>query len=287
MTHEIRTGDALAIERPVVRYHGGKWRLGTWVIRNLPPHRVYTEGFGGAFSVCLRKPKAQIEVYNDLNGEMVNVFRVLRDPVMASRLADLLRYTPCSSQEFDDAHQPHPDPVEQARRTIVRGFQGHGSTGASGGKLTGWRRRLPKYNDRYSHDWATVWACVNAWADRVREIYIENRDAMAVVKQWDAPDALHYLDPPYLPDTRADNCRLDGYAHEMSEADHASMAIVLSSLRGMVVLSGYPSPLYDELYAGWQRIEKRAMADHGRARTECLWFNPAAWAARPQGREAA
>lgn len=265
----------MTVSRPVVRYHGGKWRLAPWVLENLPAHRVYVEPFGGAGSILMRKAPVSIEVYNDLNGELVNAFRVIRDPISARRLTELLRATPCAAEEYAEAWEPSEDPVEQARRTIIRGFQGHGSTAVSGGKHTGWRRRLPKYNDRHSHDWSDVWEHVADWCDRLRSVYIERRDAMDVCKQWDSPDALHYVDPPYITSTRSTATRQDGYAHEMSDADHQTMAIVLESLRGAVVLSGYRCGIYDELFAGWRRIEKKAVADHGRASVECLWIREA------------
>lgn len=261
------------IQRPVVRYHGGKWRIASWVISHFPEHRIYVEPFGGGGSVLMKKEPSSIEVYNDLNGEMVNCFRVIRSH--PDRLAELLRATPCSAREFEEAYEHTEDSIERARRTIVKGFQAHGSTGCSGGKMTGWRRRIPKNGGRISHDWHAVWEHVADWADRVRGVYIENEDALTVMKRWDAIDALHYVDPPYPASTRSSGSGAEGYAHEMTDAEHQTLAIVLGSLRGTVILSGYRCPLYDELFAGWKRVEKKALADHGQARTECLWIRGA------------
>lgn len=133
--------------RPILRWHGGKWKLANWIIAHLPSHRVYVEPFGGAASVLLRKPSSYAEIYNDLDGELVNLFRVARD-------------------------------------------QG------------------------------------------------------------------------------------EDYRHELTDADHADLAGLLCSLRGAVVLSGYRSPLYDDLYRGWRRIERQSYADGARTRTECLWLSP-------------
>jgi DNA adenine methylase len=117
-----------APERPILRYHGGKFRLAPRIIAHFPPHRVYVEPFGGAGSVLMRKEPSFAEVYNDLDGEVVNVFRVLRDPDRAERLRTLLELTPWSRIEFRACYEPADDPIEQARRTIACSFMAHGST---------------------------------------------------------------------------------------------------------------------------------------------------------------
>lgn len=262
-----------APSRPVMRYHGGKWRIAPWIIRHFPEHRTYTEVFGGAASVLLRKPPANVEVYNDLNQEIVGAFRVLRDPDQAKRLAELLRATPCSEVEFRECYAPSDDPVEQARRTIVRGMQGHGSTGCSGGKKTGWRRGVRPRGKASSADWSGIWEHVADWADRMRGVFLECRPADEVLKRWDRPDALHYVDPPYPASTRTSQSGVDGYAHEMDDGAHAALSIVLRAMRGTVILSGYACPLYTELFGDWHRVDRPALADHGAARVECLWSN--------------
>jgi DNA adenine methylase len=125
--------------RPVLRYHGGKWMLAPWILEHFPPHRIYTEAFGGAGSVLMRKPRAKlVEVYNDLDGEIVNLFRLLRDPETAGALKRLLTATPFARVEFEESYRAHQDALEQARRTVVRSFMGFGSDSASGTK-TGFR----------------------------------------------------------------------------------------------------------------------------------------------------
>src|SRR3972149_1343948 len=115
--------------RPVLRYHGGKWMLAPWVVENFPPHTVYVEPFGGAASVLMRKPRSSVEVYNDLDDAVVNVFRVLRDRSMARELARVVSLTPWARREFEDAYEHTDDPVEWARRTLVKSFLGFGSRG--------------------------------------------------------------------------------------------------------------------------------------------------------------
>lgn len=274
--------------RPVLRYHGGKWKLAPWIVSNFPPHRVYVEPYGGAASVLIRKPRSYAEVYNDLDGEIVNLFRVLRDPEMSAELARQLHLTPFSRDEFTEAYAPIKEPIEQARRTVTKGCMGFGSaavtlptaTSAGGGfkPTTGFRANSNRSGTTPARDWANYPPIIAGFAERLRGCVIENRDALECMAQHDSPVTLHYVDPPYVHSTRRGrewrHCR--SYRHEMSDADHERLAEFLHGVKGMVVLSGYPCELYDRLYAGWQRITKAAHADGARDRIECLWLNPLA-----------
>ena len=259
--------------RPVLRWHGGKWLLAPWIIEHFPPHEVYVEPFGGAASVLLRKPVAYGEIYNDLDQTVVNLFRVLRSD-QADRLVRELRLTPFSRDEFREAYEPTEDPVEAARRLIIRSFMGFGSNGHN--KLTGFRANSNRSGTTPSHDWQNYPDSLALVIQRLRGVTVENKDARQVMSQHDGPDTLHYVDPPYVFQTRSD----DGadYAHELSDDQHAELLQFLRGLCGMVVLSGYPSDLYDTALADWHRVERAALADGARKRTEVLWINPAAQA---------
>lgn len=254
--------------RPVLRWHGGKWLLAPWIIENLPPHRVYVEPFGGAASVLLRKPRAYAEVYNDLDGDVVNLFRVLRDETTGLRLADLVRLTPFSRVEQVEAYDPTDDAVEQARKLIVRSFMGFGSNGTH--RATGFRANSNRSGTTPARDWFNYPESLAAVVERLRGVTIENRDACEVMAAHDTDEALHYVDPPYLPETRDAG---GDYAHELTADDHAKLLVFLRDLKGAVVLSGYPHPLYDDALPGWHRIERAALADGARARIEVLWIN--------------
>jgi DNA adenine methylase len=276
--------------RPVLRYHGGKWMLAPWILQHFPPHRVYTEPYSGAASILMRKPRAGlVEVYNDLHGEIVSLFRVLRDPDQAARLADLLRLTPFAREEFALSYEPTDDPVEQARRTVVRSMMGFGSNSASGMK-SGFRANGNRQTAHPASDWVNYSAAVAAFTERLQGVVIENRMAIDIIRQHDYPDALHYCDPPYVHETRSafTTTKGKGYRHEMTDDDHRELARVLRECRGMVIVSGYPSPLYDELYDGWNISERAAMADAGKNgrgdRTEVLWINDACMAALERSR---
>lgn len=262
--------------RPVLRYYGGKWQLAPWLASYLPPHRIYCEPFCGAASLLLRKPRAHAEVINDLCAEVVNLFRVLRDPARAEGLAAALRLTPFARDEWRAAYEPATDPVERARRLVVRSYMGFGSDATRLDITTGFRADTARKGTTAARDWCNYPAALAAVVHRLRGVVIENRAALACMAQHDSTGTLHYLDPPYLPDTRRVDHRRHGYAHEMTAADHARLLDELPKLRGMVVLSGYPHPDYDDALIGWQRVEREALADHGHWRTEVLWINPAA-----------
>lgn len=271
--------------RPVLRWHGGKWLLAPWIIDHLPDHRIYVEPFGGAASVLIRKPRAYAEIYNDLDADVVNLFRVLRS-AEADGLVQALRLTPFARDEFLESYEPTDDPVERARRLIVRSFMGFGSNGHNVRRKTGFRANSNRSGTTPAHDWSNYPDALAALISRLRGVCVENRDACEVMTAHDGPETLHYVDPPYLPETRSIKNKYDlkyaggMYAHEMDAADHERLLSHLRTLAGMVVLSGYPSPLYDGALADWTRVERAALADGALARTEVLWLNLAAASVR-------
>ncbi len=270
--------------RPVLRYHGGKWMLAPWIIEHFGPHRIYVEPFGGAAGVLLRKPISYSEVYNDLDDEVVGMFRVLQEPKLANRLIDLLILTPFSRAEFDLSYEATDDPVESARRLIIRSFMGFGSDGHNGARKTGFRSGSRKSGTTPAHDWANYPDALRIIVERFRKVNVENRDAIWVLEHNDGPETLHYIDPPYVHATRspARNSERKNYRHEMTEEQHAELLETIVQLEGMAVLSGYRCDLYDDMLEGWFRKDRAALADGARARVESLWLNTAAVEALPQ-----
>lgn len=251
--------------RPVLRWHGGKWRLAPWILLNLPNHKVYVEPFGGAASVLLRKPRSYAEVYNDLDKEVVNLFKVVREN--GKQLRETLYNTPFSREEFINSYEISTDPLEQARRTIVRSFMGFGSNAHF--RKTGFRSNSNRSGTTPAHDWRNYPECLHFIIDRLRGVVVENRDAKIIMQQHDGNETLHYVDPPYMPETR------DGgrdYNFEMTEQEHLEMLHFLRGLKGKVVLSCYNSKLYDDLLQGWRKLEKPSFADGARKRTEVLFI---------------
>lgn len=270
---------AIAPIRPALRWHGGKWLLAPWIIAHFPAHEVYVEPFGGAASVLLRKPRAYAEIYNDLDCEAVNLFRVLRDPAQAAHLIDLLRLTPFAREEFEGAYRPGRNAVERARRLIIRSFMGYGSDGATGEYRTGFRANSNRSGSTPATDWTNYPDALAIIVQRLDGVVLERRQAINVMRAHDRADTLHFADPPYLPETRSRTNRRRGggtYRHEMTAEQHLELLTFLVTLKGMVVLCGYPSPIYDEALPGWKRVERPALADGAAPRTEVLWINPAA-----------
>jgi DNA adenine methylase len=272
-----------APSRPLLRWHGGKWLLAPWIIGHFPKHRVYVEPFGGAASVLIRKPRSYAEVYNDLDDDVVNLFRVLRDSSQAPRLTHQLYYTPFARAEFDEAYGPTEDPVERARRLIIRSFMGFGSDGHNGARPTGFRANSNRSGTTPAHDWANYGDALCEIILRLQGVVVEHRPACEVMERHDSEETLHFLDPPYIWETRstAKNSSRKNYRHEMSNVEHEKLLTYCRRLRGMVVISGYPHPLYDQALSDWHRVERAALADGARPRTEVIWLNPAAAAQCP------
>ncbi|MEO3386033.1 DNA adenine methylase [Mesorhizobium sp. CAU 1741] len=272
------------LTRPVLRWHGGKWRLAPWIISHFPAHRIYVEPFGGGASVLLRKARAYGEVYNDLDSNLINLFRILRDPKEAECLARAIALTPYARDEFEAAYADADDPVDKARRFLVRSHMGFGSNSATldSARGTGFRANSNRSGSTPAHDWMRLPPVIAATAERFRGVTIENRPAARVIDSTDSAQTLFYVDPPYLHETRSrenPHCAKHLYRHELDGADHVALLEQLDAVAGMVVLSGYPSPIYDDALPAWRRVSIKALADGAREREEVLWLNPQASAA--------
>lgn len=260
--------------RPALRYHGGKWRLAPWIISHFPAHHVYVEPYAGAASVLLRKERSYAEVYNDLDGEIVNLFRVLRDPAQARELTRLLKLTPYARTEFEASYLTDGDPIEQARRTVTRSFMGFSSS-LTGTWTTGFRSNCNRSGSTPAHNWQDYPEALEGIVERLRGVVIENQPALKMLARYDTLKTLHYVDPPYPLATRGSRWSGNAYRYEMSDDDHRQLAEVLHSLQGMVIISSYPCDLYDdELFPTWQRVQRIAYADKAARRTEVLWLSP-------------
>lgn len=264
------------ITRPALRYHGAKFRLAPWCMQFFPPHRIYTEAFGGAAGVLLRKQRAYAEVYNDLDGDVVNFFRVLRDPATREKLELALSLTPYARDEFDLAWEHTDEAIERARRTAIRAQMGFGSAGATKGS-TGLRTDTKRKHTTAQMDWLSYPAAIAAAGQRFAGVLIENRPAIDVLQQHDTPETLHFIDPPYVHDTRVLRSQ-GGYRHELSDDDHDDLLAAILELEGFVVLCGYESDLYNDALTGWEKHSTDARISAGRGtamRQEVVWLNPA------------
>jgi DNA adenine methylase len=262
----------MRITRPVLRYPGGKYKMAKWIISHFPPHSFYVEPYGGAGSILMRKAKCQGEIYNDLDGDVANVFRVLRDPKQARKLERLLQLTPFAYEEYKTCYDACEDPVERARRTIFRSFASISSDGVFR-RNSGFRGlKNNETSVTVAQEWSRYPDAIRAFVERLQNVLIEHRDALHILNLYDRPETLFYVDPPYLMSTRSRSSVL--YSTEMSEEDHIKLAEILHSRKGMVVLSGYPSKLYDGLYSEWRTVLRSSTAQNGHGRVESLWLSP-------------
>lgn len=255
-------------QSPPLRYTGSKWRLAPEILKLFPPHTCYCEPYCGGANILFRKTPSATEVINDLNHEVVNFFQVLRETPDNLMLA--LSLTPYSRSELDLSYKPCDDPLEKARRFYVRSWQGYGSPTRN--RKAGWRSQT-KLGNRQSvvEEWNDLGDLAHA-AERLKAVMIECDDALKVINRFDSLQTLFYVDPPYVRSSRSET---DAYATEMTDDEHRVLAGALHKIEGMVVLSGYSSPLYDELYPDWHCITFDARALNNTPKTECVWLNPA------------
>lgn len=261
--------------KPPITYFGGKMSTAEWLISLMPPHDHYVEPYGGSLAVLLAKPPVSMETVNDLDGDLVAFWRVLRE-----RPADLERYcalTPHARQEHAGSYEPvpadHPDRgLELARRVWVQLTQGRAGVRSK----TGWRHyqdpsgssaSMPRYLRGYVERIAPA-------AERLRAVSIECRPAVEMVQSYGQhDDVLLYVDPPYLGTTRSSG----GYRHEMrSAAEHQELIAALLGCRAAVMLSGYTSPMYDEALVGWHRRTRAVgtgQSGEWGNRVEVVWCN--------------
>ncbi|MDR2221033.1 MAG: DNA adenine methylase [Methylobacillus sp.] len=260
--------------RSLLRYFGGKWAIAPWVLAHLPPHRIYVEPFGGAASILLRKPRSRVEVYNDLDEEIVGIFRVVQDPETCRALMRRLRRTPYARREFERSFQGSSDPVIRAARAITRAYQAfHHEALFNLNKTTFADAKHRSGGSSKAHEWMTYPRSLATVSRRLQGVIIECRDALDVIRAQDCPDALFFVDPPYVPATRSKT----GYRCELDHAGHVALLEQLLVLKGMVVLAGYPSGLYESLLKGWKRVERPHYAAGSlKQRTEVLWISPKA-----------
>lgn len=245
--------------------------IAPWVIQQLPPHRVYVEPFGGAASVLMRKPRSPIEVYNDLDEEIVGIFQLLQDPVQCARLIRLLRRTPYARGEFERAFVSSADPLVRAQRAIVRAYLSFHHGALFNPKKTTFADAMHGKTSGKAHDWMRYPKHLVQVCRRLQGVIIERRDALEVIRAQDSPTTLFFVDPPYLPATRSQT----GYRCELNQAQHVALLERLLNVQGMVVIAGYPSELYDDMLTGWRRIERPHHASGSkRVRTEVLWLSP-------------
>lgn len=283
----------MAALKPVFPWYGGKHYLVPKLLSLLPPHKVYVEVFGGAANLLLAKPPSPVEIYNDIDGDLVNFFRVLRDPRKFKKFYRRAVLTPYARGEWEFCAATFSecgDEVERAHRfyvAVCMGFSGLPNAGWSHTVSTS-RRGMAATASR----WLSRLEHLPEIHSRFMRVQVENLDFRELIPAYDSPETLFYLDPPYVPDTRREKST---YRYEMSLGDHEDLVSLLLKLKGAAVLSGYAHEVYGPLEeAGWQRhdfpvpcfavgrtratgiIGEGSAAAREQVRVESVWVSPRA-----------
>lgn len=257
-------------------WYGGKYSHLDWLLPLLPACHHYCEPFAGSGAVLLNREPSPVETYNDLDGEVANFFRILRDD--KGKLIEAIGLTPFSREEFALACVMDPDvsPLERARRFFVRARQvrtGLAQT-ASLGRWANCKNTSRSGMSGVISRWLGSIEDLPAIAERLLRVQIENRPALDAIQLYDSPGTLFYCDPPYVHVTRGDK---NSYGYEMADEEHRELAKALNSVQGLVAISNYESKLMDELYPSpkWKKTlakEKTIHSTKGK-RVEALWTN--------------
>jgi DNA adenine methylase len=268
-----------ARRRIVFGWYGGKFSHLEWLLPLLPQAHHYCEPFAGSGAVLLNRKPSSVETYNDIDGEVVNFFRVLRD--QPDELARAIALTPFSREEFHRAIAGLPTDTPKAKRELERArlFYVRARQARTGLAQTATLGRWANCRDTSRAGMSGV---VSRWlggieglseiGERLIRVQIENRPAADVIRLYDGSDTLFYCDPPYLHTTRGDS---KAYGFEMDEQEHIDLAAILHGCKGKVALSGYRNKLMDRLYKDWRRFDAGAKQCHSvkKMRQECLWMN--------------
>lgn len=257
-------------------WYGGKFSHLDWLLPLLPDCHHYCEPFAGSGAVLLNRNPSSIETYNDLDGEVVNFFRVLRERKEA--MIESLSLTPFSREEFAIACEITPDltPLERARRFYVRARQvrtGLAQT-ATVGRWANCKDTSRAGMSGVVSRWLGGIDKLDAIAERLLRVQIENRPAIDVINLYDSPTTLFYCDPPYIHETRGDS---KAYGHEMTNADHEQLALVLNRVAGKVAISNYDCDLMNDLFPApkWHKHVSAEKTIHSTkdTRQEVVWLN--------------
>lgn len=259
---------------PVLRYPGAKWSMADWIVSMLPSHDVYLEPFFGSGAVFFNKQPSRLETINDINGDVINLFKILRD--YPEELERRIELTPWAREEYytctnrDGSVVKTDNEIEMARRFLVRCWQ------SMSGKLdsrTGWRHDIKcDCGQNHVKTWLRLPQRIRSFAGRLKDAQIENRDALELIERYRLSNVLIYVDPPYVLSTRAGKI----YHDEMTDKQHVELLDILNKHPGPVLLSGYDSEIYSECLSKWERKSKSSVADQGKKRQEVIWINPVA-----------
>jgi len=256
----------------VLKYPGSKWSIADWIISNFPPgyeKMTYLEPYMGSLAVFFNKNRSAIETVNDLDGNVVNLFRVIRDN--PEELARLIKFTPWAREEYKNSYESTDEPIENARRFLARMWM---AIGAKSSDITGFRNVIKGVNGNIPHWNNRLPGRILEAAERLKHtdtcvVQIENQPALQLIERYNRENVLIYIDPPYLLRTRSKRI----YKHEMNDNDHLELLGVLKESKAKIVLSGYENDMYSSILGGWHKESKSCLKEAGLSATEVLWMN--------------
>lgn len=261
--------------RAIFRYPGSKWSIADWIIAHFPEDyekMVYLEPFVGSGAVFFNKAPGSVETINDLDSNIVNLFFVLRE--QPDELKRVLSLTPYSREEYDRAFEPCEDPLEKARRYMVKTTQAIGAK-LSGSSKCGWRNHKQMKIGGTACKWGGITDTIDAAAARLRGdtthlVQIEHMDALRLIERYDHPDVLMYLDPPYLRSSRKSGAL---YAIEMDMVGQKQLLSLITQSRAKIIISGYENDLYNDTLVGWNKDSTMSQTTSTKMATETIWMN--------------
>ncbi|WP_310603577.1 DNA adenine methylase [Anaerosporobacter sp.] len=259
-------GLVIQMER-VLKYPGSKWNLVPHILPMIPKHHTYLEPYFGSGAILFSKEPSDIEMINDLDGNVVNLFNCIReDP---ERLARMVLATPFSREVYDETYETqHDEAFEKALQFLTKCWQGYGFR--TNGSKVGWKNDVQGRESMYAlWDWYKLPDKILQIAERLRKVQIENRPALEVMKRFDYENVFMYLDPPYVLDTRTG----EQYLYEMSDEEHEELLIFSVESKAKIMISGYESDLYNEYLKGWNKEQFNSCAEMGAKRIETVWYN--------------
>ena len=253
--------------KAILKYPGSKWSIADWIIRFFPEHHSYIEPFFGSGAVLFNKPRSNIETVNDLDGNVVNLFKCIReDP---ERLARAIYMTPYSRQVYEEVFSETPEePYEKALNFYIKLNMGHGFR--TNGQKVGWKNDVQGRERSYaSQDWCHLPDKIMTAAERLRGVQIENKPAIDLIRRFNYENVLIYCDPPYVLSTRHGA----QYRCEMNNEDHEQLLEVLKAHKGFVIISGYETEMYDNILSGWNKYNTTAYSQVCSKKKEIIWMN--------------
>jgi len=257
--------------KSVIKYPGSKWNIAPRLVELIPEHHSYVEPFFGSGAVLFNKPVSDIETVNDLDSDVVNLFRCIQKD--SERLARLVMTTPFSREEYERQFEGctstlYASNFQRAAGFLIKCWQGHGFR--TNGYKVGWKNDVVGREKAYAlWNWYRLPDWIIDITERLRKVQIENRPALEVIERFNYSQVFMYLDPPYMLGTRSGK----QYMHEMTDAEHEELLQMILQSRAKIMISGYETDMYNDYLSGWEKRQFSSCAEHGKPRIETVWMN--------------